>query len=176
MDQRPRPNIVMDIESLVEERILDRRGRGRSVSFLVKFKNHSHPRWIPKSEVRSMELVEQYERRRNRVSRQEARARGQAREMFASLNDPLKLRHQERPTSADTINNQPINQEPSRQEEVCTVCYNNQATMAFIPCGHLVSCASCVAQLEKMCQDSDSRLACPLCRTFSSGTLRIFTA
>lgn len=46
----------------------------------------------------------------------------------------------------------------------CKICYINQLDTALIPCGHCVTCSSCVWNLPQ----------CPICRTKYTGLLKIY--
>lgn len=62
----------------------------------------------------------------------------------------------------------PISDTPSpttSPTSLCSICITHPVHTAFIPCGHAVSCASCVFSLT----------TCPLCRTPFHSVLRIFT-
>ena len=47
---------------------------------------------------------------------------------------------------------------------VCKVCMDNEVSMVFLPCGHLVCCSSCAQALQH----------CPICRGLIRGTVRTF--
>jgi len=44
-------------------------------------------------------------------------------------------------------NNQSTSEEKS-SPDTCTVCYTNERTHVFIPCGHLACCFQCIKRLE----------------------------
>lgn len=46
----------------------------------------------------------------------------------------------------------------------CKVCFINQISHAFLPCGHFVICATCAPRFE----------TCPICRTKVEGAVRTF--
>jgi hypothetical protein len=47
---------------------------------------------------------------------------------------------------------------------LCKICYDQQMSMVFLPCGHSLSCPSCATALSN----------CPLCRKRIEGTVRAF--
>ncbi|XP_052096890.1 baculoviral IAP repeat-containing protein 7-A-like isoform X13 [Mytilus californianus] len=51
-----------------------------------------------------------------------------------------------------------------RDQRLCKICLEFDATIAFLPCGHLVSCSDCAPALRK----------CPICRAFVKGTVKTF--
>lgn len=60
----------------------------------------------------------------------------------------------------------PPPEEPEEKEInfVCKICLNEELRIAFMPCGHLVSCGSCCLCVEK----------CPICRAEIYGYCKIF--
>ena len=56
--------------------------------------------------------------------------------------------------------------EESHTKIECKVCFQNEANMVIIPCGHVVTCGICAVQLEK----------CPICRQNISDRIRSFFA
>ena len=57
----------------------------------------------------------------------------------------------------------------SSDEPLCCICLQEARDFAMIPCGHLCVCSACNTELV-----SRPQLRCPLCRTESTGTLRIW--
>ncbi|XP_047530918.1 baculoviral IAP repeat-containing protein 7-B-like isoform X1 [Vanessa atalanta] len=53
-----------------------------------------------------------------------------------------------------------------REARMCKVCMDNEVSVVFLPCGHLVSCAECGAALG----------ACPLCRAQVKALVRAYLA
>ncbi|XP_078525073.1 baculoviral IAP repeat-containing protein 7-B-like [Lissotriton helveticus] len=51
-----------------------------------------------------------------------------------------------------------------QEERMCKVCMDNQVSIVFVPCGHLVVCLECAPSLAE----------CPICRTPIRGTVRTF--
>ncbi|XP_033742576.1 baculoviral IAP repeat-containing protein 7-like [Pecten maximus] len=49
-----------------------------------------------------------------------------------------------------------------REQKTCKVCLDEEASIVFLPCGHLVTCPLCSSALAK----------CPVCRTFIRGTVK----
>ena len=56
--------------------------------------------------------------------------------------------------------------ESSRNEEQksCKICMDDVVCMAFLPCGHLVTCENCSRSLK----------SCPICRKTIKGTLKTY--
>ncbi|XP_041980003.1 baculoviral IAP repeat-containing protein 2 isoform X2 [Aricia agestis] len=53
-----------------------------------------------------------------------------------------------------------------KEARLCKVCMDNEVSVVFLPCGHLVSCAGCGAALA----------ACPLCRAAVRALVRAYLA
>ncbi|XP_008048328.1 baculoviral IAP repeat-containing protein 3 [Carlito syrichta] len=51
-----------------------------------------------------------------------------------------------------------------QEERTCKVCMDQEVSIVFIPCGHLVVCKDCASSLRK----------CPICRGTIKGTVRTF--
>ncbi|XP_064627092.1 baculoviral IAP repeat-containing protein 3-like isoform X2 [Lineus longissimus] len=51
-----------------------------------------------------------------------------------------------------------------KEQTMCKICMDNEVSMVFIPCGHLVACADCAPSLSQ----------CPICRRAITGTIRTF--
>ncbi|XP_021348804.1 baculoviral IAP repeat-containing protein 7-like [Mizuhopecten yessoensis] len=49
-----------------------------------------------------------------------------------------------------------------REQKNCKVCFEEEASIVFLPCGHLVTCPLCASALRK----------CPVCRTYIRGTVK----
>ena len=47
---------------------------------------------------------------------------------------------------------------------LCKICLELNASIAFLPCGHLVCCADCAPAMMK----------CPICRECVKGTVKTF--
>ncbi|XP_023937777.2 death-associated inhibitor of apoptosis 2 [Bicyclus anynana] len=68
-----------------------------------------------------------------------------------------------------TVNTKVTLEEENRQlkeARLCKVCMDNEVSVVFLPCGHLVSCAGCGAALG----------ACPLCRAPVKALVRAYLA
>lgn len=60
------------------------------------------------------------------------------------------------------------NQSTSKEKssvDVCAVCYINERTHAFIPCGHLACCFTCIERLETK--------RCPICNLTYENYIKI---
>ncbi|XP_014776964.1 baculoviral IAP repeat-containing protein 7 [Octopus bimaculoides] len=51
-----------------------------------------------------------------------------------------------------------------KEQKLCKICLDEELSVVFLPCGHLVSCASCAPALTN----------CPLCRKKVHGMVKIF--
>ncbi|XP_069099293.1 baculoviral IAP repeat-containing protein 7 isoform X2 [Pleurodeles waltl] len=51
-----------------------------------------------------------------------------------------------------------------QEERVCKICMDNQVSVVFVPCGHLVVCTECAPELSD----------CPICRASIHDTIRTF--
>ena len=51
-----------------------------------------------------------------------------------------------------------------KEQRLCKICMVSDANVVFLPCGHLVSCASCAPALQ----------LCPICRAVIKGTVRTY--
>ncbi|XP_046450026.1 baculoviral IAP repeat-containing protein 7-B-like isoform X2 [Daphnia pulex] len=70
-------------------------------------------------------------------------------------------------TSTQSVDRTQILEEEIRrlkEARLCKVCLDEEVSIAYIPCGHIVTCVQCAAALEH----------CPLCRKNIKGTVRIF--
>lgn len=54
--------------------------------------------------------------------------------------------------------------EKLKEQTLCKVCFDNAVHFAFLPCGHLATCAECAPAVTK----------CPICRAVIKGTVRVF--
>ncbi|CAH2241776.1 jg16339 [Pararge aegeria aegeria] len=72
------------------------------------------------------------------------------------------------PSPMKTISNVSLEEENRQLKEarLCKVCMDNEVSVVFLPCGHLVSCAGCGAALG----------ACPLCRATVKALVRAYLA
>lgn len=53
-----------------------------------------------------------------------------------------------------------------KEQRLCKICMVTDTNVVFLPCGHLVSCASCAPALQM----------CPICRATIKGTVRTYIA
>lgn len=53
-----------------------------------------------------------------------------------------------------------------KEAKLCKICMDQDLNIVFLPCGHLISCSKCAANLKE----------CPLCRQMIKGTVRTFLA
>ncbi|ESO85746.1 hypothetical protein LOTGIDRAFT_130366 [Lottia gigantea] len=51
-----------------------------------------------------------------------------------------------------------------KDQRTCKICMDEEANIVLLPCGHLVSCATCAPALRK----------CPICRAGIKGTVRTY--
>ncbi|OWF56460.1 Baculoviral IAP repeat-containing protein 7-A [Mizuhopecten yessoensis] len=79
-------------------------------------------------------------------------------------------------SNSDTTKPEPVHQQPTttdleslvnenrelREQKACKVCLDEEASIVFLPCGHLVTCPMCSSALRK----------CPVCRSYIRGTVK----
>ena len=53
-----------------------------------------------------------------------------------------------------------------REQRLCKICFDMEATIAFLPCGHISSCSDCAPVMRK----------CPLCQMYIRGTVKTYLA
>ncbi|XP_076444649.1 baculoviral IAP repeat-containing protein 7-like [Babylonia areolata] len=51
-----------------------------------------------------------------------------------------------------------------KEQRTCKICMDEEVCVVFVPCGHLVCCATCAPPLSK----------CPICRSTIRGTVRTY--
>ena len=61
----------------------------------------------------------------------------------------------------DTVHLLEDNQQ-RRDQCLCKICLDLEASIAFLPCGHLVCCENCALAMRK----------CPMCRAGVKGTVK----
>uniref|UniRef100_A0A8C5Q9T4 RING-type E3 ubiquitin transferase n=1 Tax=Leptobrachium leishanense TaxID=445787 RepID=A0A8C5Q9T4_9ANUR len=68
--------------------------------------------------------------------------------------------------SSDGYSDLPMEEQLRRlqEERTCKICMDQEVSIVFIPCGHLVVCKDCAPSLRK----------CPICRGTIKGTVRTF--
>ncbi|GFN99272.1 baculoviral iap repeat-containing protein 7-like [Plakobranchus ocellatus] len=66
-------------------------------------------------------------------------------------------------SSADSMRLMEENRQLKEQRQ-CKICMDEEVCVAFLPCGHLVCCATCAPALN----------ACPICRAKIRGTVRTY--
>ncbi|XP_057347160.1 baculoviral IAP repeat-containing protein 3 isoform X2 [Manis pentadactyla] len=66
----------------------------------------------------------------------------------------------------EEVSDLPVEEQLRRlqEERTCKVCMDQEVSVVFIPCGHLVVCKDCAPSLRK----------CPICRGTVKGTVRTF--
>ena len=95
---------------------------------------------------------------------------GEDAELVAAM---LRLDPGRRPSAEAVLGSAMLREHPAagaqqqQEEEVaeCVVCLDSSPTHAVLPCGHRCLCAGCVGAAAR---------ECPVCRTPSLGTVRIF--
>ncbi|XP_045185990.2 baculoviral IAP repeat-containing protein 2-like [Mercenaria mercenaria] len=63
----------------------------------------------------------------------------------------------------DIISKQDENRQ-LKENMTCKICFDSEADIVFLPCGHLTSCAMCSPALRK----------CPMCRVLVKGRIKVF--
>lgn len=53
-----------------------------------------------------------------------------------------------------------------KEAKLCKICMDQDVNIVFLPCGHLVTCSTCAANIPD----------CPVCRQIIKGTVRTFLA
>ena len=51
-----------------------------------------------------------------------------------------------------------------KEQKLCKICMVSDVNIVFLPCGHLVACATCAPALQM----------CPICRAAIKGTVRTY--
>lgn len=73
-------------------------------------------------------------------------------------------------TSAESEKNPPVESVKEHdkldEDHLCCICYLKKAEIVFIPCGHLVTCASCTSSLKTCC----------VCRAVITECVKVFFA
>ncbi|XP_051141117.1 E3 ubiquitin-protein ligase APD2-like [Andrographis paniculata] len=52
--------------------------------------------------------------------------------------------------------------------KICVICYDDQRSCFFIPCGHCITCHSCAHRIV-----TDENKSCPICRTVINNVTRL---
>jgi hypothetical protein len=60
------------------------------------------------------------------------------------------------------------NEENEEPDNLCKICMEHEATVAFSPCGHMMACELC----SETVKNGDKR--CPTCRQDITSLLRVF--
>ncbi|KAK6171490.1 hypothetical protein SNE40_019668 [Patella caerulea] len=84
----------------------------------------------------------------------------------ADVNKELPNRNDEEISGESNADHESLILENQRLKEqrTCKICMDEEANIVLLPCGHLVSCASCAPALRK----------CPICRANIKGTVRTY--
>ncbi|XP_069109875.1 baculoviral IAP repeat-containing protein 7-like [Argopecten irradians] len=80
----------------------------------------------------------------------------------SSALDNVKSQLAEEHSSAKDIESLANENRELREQKICKVCLDEEASIVFLPCGHLVTCPMCASPLVK----------CPVCRTYIRGTVK----
>ncbi|KAM3934264.1 baculoviral IAP repeat-containing protein 2 isoform 1-T3 [Leptodactylus fuscus] len=82
------------------------------------------------------------------------------------LHRELFLEQSLRCQTSDSYSDLPMEEQLRRlqEERTCKICMDQEVSIVFIPCGHLVVCKDCAPSLRK----------CPICRGIIKGTVRTF--
>lgn len=115
-----------------------------------------------------------------RVARRYARLRREQQ----SASQALEARRQhgqqaqsEQAQSQQALGQQAQSQQPlARQDSTsrrCTVCFDAEREVAFVPCGHICCCEACANLLV---HTALSQRQCPVCRTVLRHALRVYSA
>ena len=60
----------------------------------------------------------------------------------------------------------------NKDSELCSICFDNDADTAIVPCGHKYFCYNCIANYNK----AYSNKGCPVCRKGIVSFIKIFSA
>mmetsp|Transcript_99045 Transcript_99045/g.171657 ORF Transcript_99045/g.171657 Transcript_99045/m.171657 type:complete len:586 (-) Transcript_99045:340-2097(-) len=74
----------------------------------------------------------------------------------------------ERPRSGPKSRSPSPKEAVAQDHRVCTICLEESAVMATVPCGHRAYCANCTRLAQ------ERRLPCPVCRGAVTSTLRVY--
>ena len=80
----------------------------------------------------------------------------------------FRLVPERRPTAEEVLGSESLRETVAAEEaepRECVVCLDGEPTFAVSPCGHRCLCAGCLGAAAQ---------ECPLCRTPSEGTMRIY--
>lgn len=55
---------------------------------------------------------------------------------------------------------------PTTSERECKICYDNEADIVFLPCGHLTTCETCASRVR----------TCPICRSYIHNKIKTYTS
>lgn len=55
---------------------------------------------------------------------------------------------------------------PTNSDRECKICYDNEADIVFLPCGHLTTCATCATRVR----------SCPICRSHIHNKIKTYTS
>lgn len=71
------------------------------------------------------------------------------------------------------VNPQSLHRQFEKMQEarMCSICFDAEIGVVFLPCGHLVCCAGCATEIQ-----SKPSPLCPLCRTSIHDSISIFFA
>lgn len=91
----------------------------------------------------------------------------EAGELQETMNSPdgagLNIGNSSESSSTDSMRLMEENRQLKEQRQ-CKICMDEEVCVAFLPCGHLVCCATCAPALN----------ACPICRAKIRGTVRTY--
>ena len=148
--------------------------------FFVLSEEGGHPFGAASKRTRAMlrfattdlDDAEEVEEADAKVSKRVAAALG-AGEDAELVSAMLRLDPGSRPSAEAVLESATLREHPAagaqqqEEEEVaeCVVCLDSSPTHAVLPCGHRCLCAGCVGAAAR---------ECPVCRTPSQGTVRIF--
>ncbi|GAB0095661.1 hypothetical protein DMENIID0001_110660 [Sergentomyia squamirostris] len=64
----------------------------------------------------------------------------------------------------DLLNQAQIENENLKESKLCKICLSEDASMAFVPCGHFITCETCSSTVQ----------TCPVCRKHIDKSIKIF--
>jgi len=111
---------------------------------------------------REQEELRREERRERRRLAQDKKQDDKKSIRLAELEEQLRIEREARRAQQEQA-------QLARDDRLCLVCYEEESTHAFTPCGHRVTCASCSQRVLKVPAPT-----CPMCRAACGGAIRVY--
>lgn len=152
-------------------------------------KNNKKAEEKKKNESKRQELLEEKKKEIERMKELEVKAKKEAEEkyMFEQMEkfkmiEEAKMKHEEQTIHQLTkmmeledkwmemINK--VQENCDNDSELCSICFEEEADTAIVPCGHKYFCYSCIANYNI----AYSNKGCPVCRKGITSFIKIFSA